>query len=133
MAEILLRVAPTRVNGHDVPGRLRFGEAVVVCEDGHEWSQRERANPDWLIVTIPGVPAASLDRLMDQYTDEEKALLLSGEWDGVLEDGRRRAWRLNVFALSALLANAEATAAFLAEPSWEAAYALDLVVRWDAP
>lgn len=133
MAEILLRIAPWRENGQDVPGFLRCGETIAVCEDGHPWSVAEQSHPDWKIVAIPGVPASSLERLLDVYTDEEKARILAGEWDGVLADGRLRAWRFNTFALAALLANAEATAAFLAAPSWEAAFALELVVRWDSP
>jgi hypothetical protein len=132
MAEILIRVAANRKDGKEIVGRHRFGETIAVCEDGHKWSDTERNNPAWLIVAIPGVSATSLMKLLETYTDEEKLLIESKQWDGVIADGRRRAWKLDVFSLSALLANEKETAIFLENPSWEAAEKYNLVVRWDS-
>lgn len=133
MAEVLIRIATARLGGQEVIGRLRCGETVAIGEDGHAWSAAERDNPDWTIVAIPGIPAERLARLLDRYTDEEKALIASGVWNGELVQERRRAWRLDPEALAALLADAEASGAFLANPTWAAAFAQGLVVRWDAP
>jgi len=39
-------------------GAIMAGDVVCVCADGHLWSDRERANPDWRIVKFPGVDPA---------------------------------------------------------------------------
>lgn len=132
MAEILVRVSPhTFMNGVVADGRLNRGEVVSIGEDGHLWSHAERNNPAWMIVTIPGITAESLSRLLSKYTDEEIALIKSGVWNGNLVSDRRRAWRLNIDNVQALLADNVKTAEFLATPTWEKAEMLRLVERWD--
>lgn len=47
-----------KVNGDD-PAKdarcLKRGDVVVVCRDGHPWSQLELDNPEWRIVKVPGM------------------------------------------------------------------------------
>ncbi len=35
------------------------GDVICVMEDGHEFTKAERSNPDWLILSLPGVPASA--------------------------------------------------------------------------
>ena len=128
---VIRRVDHTHANGATAVGRLRRGEVVAVVEDGHQFSPAERANAAWEFVALPGVPAANLALLTSRYTDSEMAALQGGLWDGKLAVDRRRAHRLNMTALAALLADAEAAAAFVASPSWDAATAAGLILRYD--
>ena len=35
-------------------GCYKRGDVIVICPDGHPWSEAERTNPDWTILKVPG-------------------------------------------------------------------------------
>lgn len=85
MCEILLRVAD-KVPRDDPRHHLFLGsgDVVVICPDGHSWSEIERTNPEWRILYLPLV------------TESEASALLSARRPepGLL--GRRRAFGIDV-------------------------------------
>jgi hypothetical protein len=42
----------------------KAGDVICAVEDGHEFSAREKANADWRIVKLPGVPASAVASLL---------------------------------------------------------------------
>ena len=66
MCELLIRVV------NKSPGQIGAsvaGDVIACCEDGHQWSAAEHANPHWAIVQIPGLPASAMDGYMHVTTD----------------------------------------------------------------
>lgn len=65
MAELLVRVID-KINADETLNLqcLKRGDVVSICEDGHTWGTVELANPDWRIVTIPGVAVEDLEGLL---------------------------------------------------------------------
>ncbi len=57
MCELLVRVVDKPRSGDAVIDCQRSGrgDVIVVCEDGHDWSREERANPEWMILRVPGM------------------------------------------------------------------------------
>jgi hypothetical protein len=57
MCEILIRVID-KVN-HDDPVKnaslTKRGDVIVVCPDGHRWSDMEMTHKEWRIIAFPGV------------------------------------------------------------------------------
>lgn len=72
MAELLIRVKD-KTNADDPDAdRLcsKRGDVVVVCPDGHPWSEAERTAPYWRIVKLPGIDPADLDELIRPEIDD---------------------------------------------------------------
>ena len=67
MAELLIRV--TDKAAHPDPyidvQRSKRGEVIVACRDGWQWSHREKTNPEWRIVRVPGLPDWFVESLMN--------------------------------------------------------------------
>jgi len=61
MCELLIRVVdkfpPTGDPRRDA-GRSVRGDVIAAVPDGHPWSTRERENPGWVIVRVPGMTEA---------------------------------------------------------------------------
>jgi hypothetical protein len=105
VAELLVRIVPhLHPNGFEVLGRARRGQVLAIMPDGYAWSTTVRGHAAWMIVAIPGVEPDALSRLLELYTDEEKALIESGIWDGKLLTERQVAWKLDIDAVLSLLA-----------------------------
>lgn len=102
MAELLVRTVD-KVNPKD-PEKdaqcLKRGEVVVIMPDGHPWSQRERNNPDWQLVQIPGmsVEDANIKFTQPPFVDPK----IAGE--EAMRNRKRRAIKID---LDALVAHAE--------------------------
>lgn len=58
MCELLVRVVD-KVNDDPYLDAqcTKRGDVIVIVEDDHEWGRAEIANPDWVIVRVPGVAA----------------------------------------------------------------------------
>jgi len=97
MAELLIRTAdkPTSGSVYQDVQRLGAGDVVCIVEDGHQWSKKERENPDWQIVVLKGVPVAKLSAVLapDPGFGDAEAMKVNR----VL---RRRAFKIDVAALS---------------------------------
>ena len=72
----------------DARGCWKRGDPVVVEEDGHAWGARERL-PRFVVIKIPGVPAARLRAYLAEDTEQDPFLL-----ERVRR--RRRLWRVLV-------------------------------------
>lgn len=132
MAILILRnINHVNAAGGEPAGRLKRGEVVDIVDDDHVWGRRERNNPAWEFVSLPNIPRDSLTRLLNKYTESESALIEANLWDGILVVDRRRAYRLHVTRLEALMADPVAAEAFRSAPSWEAAEAAGLILRYD--
>lgn len=62
MAELLIRVKDKH-NPDDPAADLlctKRGDVIVVCADGHPWSERERTSVEWRILMLPGIDPADL-------------------------------------------------------------------------
>lgn len=72
MAELLIRVVD---KSNDDPYLdvqcLKRGDVVVICEDGHEWSQAELTNPEWRILKVPGVTLVQAEAFLGPEVDED--------------------------------------------------------------
>lgn len=58
MAELLVRIVSKPDHPTDKrlsAGRTNRGDVIVVKPDGWPWSEREKSNPAWRIIPIPGV------------------------------------------------------------------------------
>lgn len=66
--ELLIRLVDKQPAGHELWEKAsQRGDVISVCPDGWAWSEAERTNPEWLIVTA-------------EITEIES--------DGLLESGR---------------------------------------------
>jgi hypothetical protein len=132
MAELLVRIRNHTAGGVIVAGRLRRGEVISVFADDHEWSAAEQDNPDWRVVKLPGVPVGIIERVLTRLTDMEEAAISQGDIEEKDIPDRRRAWRFNLSVLQSFLNDADAVAAFRADPSFRALVDLGVIERWDA-
>lgn len=66
MCELLVRVVD-KVPGDDFRSALftKAGDVIYVAEDQHVWGTEEIKNPEWRIVRMPGVSAASMRDMME--------------------------------------------------------------------
>jgi len=49
---------------------LKRGDVVTIQEDGWNWSERERTNPDWMIIKVPGVSISTFEYLLVPEPDD---------------------------------------------------------------
>jgi len=79
MCELLVRVVD-KVNAKD-PDKdarcLKRGDVVVICEDGHQWSKRELANPSWRVIKLPGTNRREVQHLMYQEVGADRRVGMS--------------------------------------------------------
>lgn len=76
MAELLIRVKDKRNQDDPIADRLctKRGDVIVVCADGHPWSERERTSVDWRILMLPGIdPAYLADLVRPEIEDVQTA------------------------------------------------------------
>lgn len=106
MAELLIRVVD-KVNEQDQERDaqcMKRGDVVVIVDDGWKWSPAERKNPDWRIVSMPGIPAEKL-----------QAYLAPEKYESPAEIGvrllRRRAFKIDMDALVAVDSKVDAVLA----------------------
>lgn len=76
MAELLVRVvdkvgATPESDAHCT----KAGDVIAVKPDGWSWGNEERANPDWVILQLPGVPVESLRTMLEEERSQEGVLL----------------------------------------------------------
>lgn len=76
--ELLIRVVdrPTE-KGIAREKQLQRGDVVAAMPDGHKWSRRERENPHWRILALPGLTKAEADALLapENAIDGQRELL----------------------------------------------------------
>lgn len=92
----------------DRRGCYKRGMPVCVFEDGHTWGREEskqqwiaegNAAADWpgqgkfVILKVPGVPAAKAQALLDLQTEDDAGVPLT-DLDGAPKVHRRRRWQL---------------------------------------
>lgn len=71
MCELLIRLVDKVNDDPELDLQcLKRGDVVTIQEDGWSWSERERTNPDWMIVKIPGVSASTFNYLMVPEPDD---------------------------------------------------------------
>ena len=70
---------------------LGRGDIVVVCEDGHKWSDTERNSPHWTIIEVPGASVDDFSHFMTPGPGDRKL-------DRML---RRRPFKLDLDAFDA--------------------------------
>lgn len=119
----------TRDNTHLDPeknrrGCYKRGMVVVVFEDGHTWGREESKQQwiakggvaaDWpgqgkfILLKIPGVPAAKAQELLDPQTEDDAGTPLLNP-DGSPKTYRRRRWQLLADSLPLAARNTLATA-----------------------
>lgn len=63
MCEILFRVKDKEGAPELALGK---GDVVAICGDGWQWSGKERANPDWRILSLPGVSESQCSTFLQQ-------------------------------------------------------------------
>lgn len=51
---------------------LGRGDIVVVCEDGHKWSDTERNSPHWTIIEVPGASVDDFSHFMTPEPGDRK-------------------------------------------------------------
>lgn len=58
MCELLVRVRDKPLTGNPVVDsqRTRRGDVIAATPNGWGWSHAERANPEWIILQVPGMP-----------------------------------------------------------------------------
>lgn len=66
MAELLIRVVdkPAHPDPYVDIQQSKRGDVIAVVPDGWAWSERERTNPEWRIVRVPGLTVAAAEELM---------------------------------------------------------------------
>ena len=75
MAELLIRV----VDKHNAEDPyldaqcLKRGDVVVVCEDGHPWSETELTTPEWRVVRVPGVSVVQSEAFIGPEIEDNPA------------------------------------------------------------
>ena len=124
MAELLIRTQdkPSSGNVYTDRHRLGRGDVVVVMPDGHKWSDVEKAAPFWRILRLPGVGPNKLTQLLASdvgYGDFE-----AEKASKVLQ---RRAYKIDLLALVALLADVVKVGEIATQPTKAEVYALALV------
>lgn len=124
MAQVVIRTRPKDESGSPYVDRERWGrgDVIEVLPDGHVFSKREDENPDWRIVQVPGVDPVKLASFVapdvgfgDKEAEKESRVL------------RRRAFRIDLAALDALLNNPARRAELLTQPAKAETLVLGLV------
>ncbi len=105
MAEILIKARDATHPDPEVDrqGCYKAGDVVVVREDGHVWGAKEGL-PNFRVLKIPGVPAAQIEDLIAEQTEDDDGNPLTDE-NGP-RTFRRRAWRVDFDRLPAAARNA---------------------------
>ncbi len=61
MSELLLRVVDRVQDDPYLDARCtKRGDVIVICHDGHQWSARELASPEWVVVRVPDATPVDL-------------------------------------------------------------------------
>lgn len=66
MCELLVRVVD-KINHEDPYANAKCtkrGDVISICPDGWVWGVQEQLNPDWRIITIPGVSVDEVASLL---------------------------------------------------------------------
>jgi hypothetical protein len=73
MCELLVRVVD-KVPGDDFRSAMftKAGDVIYVAEDQHVWGTEEIANPEWRIIRMPGVSAASMSDMMREHENPRR-------------------------------------------------------------
>ena len=105
MAEILIKARDATHPDPEVDRRgcYKRGDPVVVREDGHVWGAKEGL-PNFRVLKIPGVPAAQIEGLIAEQTEDDDGTPLADEHGAITF--RRRAWRLDFARLPTAARNA---------------------------
>lgn len=126
MAEVLVMLSE-RATGDEQRDTLTFqrGDVLSVREDDFAWSEAERTNPLFHVVSVPGISVSTLYPL----TISDSQLLPDG--NGGLAPNptyRLRRNRIDLVVLQRLLADVPAWLALLEDGGQEAAFAAGLIV-----
>lgn len=124
MAELLIRTVNKPLTGNPDIDRHRTmrGSVVVIVPDGHTWGSQDIANPDWMILRLPGVSP----ELLAQFVGSDAGY---GSRDAELASRtlRRRAFRLDLVALKALTDDPATLRDLLTQPAKAVTLVLGLV------
>jgi hypothetical protein len=64
VCELLVRVTDKPVDHpHHHRTRAHRGDVVVAVPDGHDWTEVEKAHPEWVILSVPGMSVEEGERL----------------------------------------------------------------------
>lgn len=64
MAELLIQWSDKLLSNDPLYSKnYKAGDVIAVCPDGWVWSDRERTNPKWRILKLPGVNPDELTRM----------------------------------------------------------------------
>lgn len=70
MSELLVRIVD---KGGDA--LTQAGDVIAACPDGWGWGRMELANPEWIIIRVPGVDPAAFADMLEQQTGDGGVLL----------------------------------------------------------
>lgn len=60
--ELLVRIAEKKYpDGSTSEEFLEVGDVVAIGRNGHDWTEKERSNPDWAIIKVPAMTAAQAE------------------------------------------------------------------------
>jgi len=128
MAQVVIRTRAKEESGNPYVDRHRWGrgDVIAILPDAHVLSVREASNPDWRVFQVPQVDPIRLASFLavdTGYGDRE-----AEKANRVL---RRRAFRLDLETLEALLADNKKSQELLADPVKAEAYAMELLTAAD--
>jgi hypothetical protein len=103
--ELLIRIVDKKYpDGKTSPELAERGDVIAIGEDGHDWTEKEKSNPDWVICKLP------------QLTRVAARALLSSQKPPDLNDDyvlRKRAVKIDLDAVEEKIRNKSVRAAEL--------------------
>lgn len=84
------------------------GDVIVAQEDGWKWGKEELANPDWRIISMPGVPVNDVAGLLTPELPTDPKV--------TSRTLQRRAFKFNLNAITADLTDASRATSIIAAP-----------------